>query len=153
MSFFVAAFLATLCLLLFLFLELKGRGERSLQPATLKKLWQYGQKTEAPHVRYPAFLFAAIALFFFQMWEGFLRFLLQREGPLWLSLMALVVLLFLMVVRGLDLKNQSKTDLRIGRYWVLAFFTCTSFLLSAWGTLICLPWIYWRSRFLPARLN
>jgi hypothetical protein len=151
MSFFVSAFLATSLLMFFIALELKKRKQRGFLPNSLKSLWIYGQKSSAPHPRYPAFLFAALSFFFFQLWEGFLRFLLQREGPLWLNLLGLLALLSLIYLRERRLSDEASDDLRLGSYWVLGFFAAISLLLSSWGTLICLPWIYLRTRFLPAR--
>lgn len=151
MTFAVAAFFAVFLLLLYVYLELQGRKKRQLEPSSIKNLWIYSQKSKTPNARYSAFLFAAVALFFFQLWEGFLRFLVQKEGPVGLNILGFLIVLGLLIYRLRALGLPRYIDLRLGRFWVVVLFMGFSLLLTAWGTMFCLPWIYWRSRFLPAR--
>lgn len=150
MNFLVTAPLVLIILGLLVYFEIKFRARVGAQPDSLKALWKMAQKKTSTDPKYPAFFFAAVALVFFQIWESFLRFLIQSDGKLWITLIGLFVLLSLLVFRFRKFSTLQQ-PYAIGRYWILGLFLGISLLLNSWGALLGLPWIFWRSRFLPSR--
>jgi asparagine N-glycosylation enzyme membrane subunit Stt3 len=153
MIFVTAIFLALFFAFVFVALELRGRKSRKLKPATLSQYFDYAQKRIAPHLRYPALIFAGTALFFFQIWEAFLRFLLQRDPNELVFALGFVAVIASIVIRQKRFFDEAQTDLRLGRFTLVLLFVGFSALLNSWGTLIFIPWIWFRASFLPARLG
>ena len=137
----------------FIALELKGRRLRGLKPSTIAELWLYAQKRASPKARYAALIFALVSLFFFQIWEALLRFLLQRDPLVIFFVVGLVLPSIAIVLRQKRLSSQTETDLRLGRYTLVLLCFGLSALLNSWGTLLFVPWIWFRANFLPSRLG
>lgn len=153
MIFLTAIFCAVMVASFFLFGEIRGRRRRGLRPGNLKQLWTYAQKRSTPQLRYSALIFAMTALFFFQIWEAFLRYIVQRESHLFFFIVGFLMVWTVLLLRLKRLGDKSETDLRLGSWTVVLMCLGLSTLLNSWGTLIVIPWVYFRSRFLPARLG
>jgi|GEM_PF-1316250 len=153
MIFVTAIFFSVLLASIFFGLELRGRRLRALKPATFGEVWTYSQKRGAPSPRYPALLFALMTLFLFQIWEAFLRFLLQRESHGVFFAMGLVCVVIAIALRQRRLLSLHEIDLRLGRLTLVLICVGFSALLNSWGTLVFIPWVYFRAMFLPNRLG
>ncbi len=153
MVFVTAIFLAFLMAGIFFYGEMLGRRQRSLKPGKLREFWTYAQKNTTPHPRYSALIFAVLTLFIFQVWEAFLRFLLQREAHMLFTLIGLFMVGVALVIRLKRLHSSTEPDARLGSLTLVLMCAGFSAMLNAWGTLFFVPWIWYRARFLPHRLG
>jgi hypothetical protein len=122
-------------------------------PSTLRDVVTFSQRRTAPHPRYSGLLFALISLFLFQIWEAFLRFLLQRDAYVVCFVLGLAALATAIFMRQKRLLSVVKTDKRLGSLTLALMCLGFSVMLNSWGTLIFVPWVYFRARFLPRRLG
>ncbi|MEO5667897.1 MAG: hypothetical protein ABIR96_07560 [Bdellovibrionota bacterium] len=153
MIFITAIFFAIFLGSVFFALELRSRRLRGLKPGNMRDMWIYSQKKAAPHLRYPALLFALMTLFFFQIWEAFLRFMLQRDSYVILFLVGFSMVMTAIVLRQKRLASKTETDLRLGSLTLVLTCLGLSVLLNSWGTILFIPWVYFRASFLPKRLG
>ncbi len=127
--------------------ELHYRAKSGMHPANIAEFYRWGQKRSTPNPNFSAFIFALIAIFFFQVWEAFVRYLFSIGPSIWLvsfSSLFLVVLIFVRIRTFLDEKSNKS----LPRWWVISFLAANCLLLGSWGMLIGLPWIAYRSKFL-----
>lgn len=130
-------------------LELSLRRQAGVQPDSLKAFIRWGQKKQTPHPRYSALIFAMSAIFCFQVWEAFVRFLFQQTPEWGFVIGGAVALLALLIYRARPAaKSEAGKPRPLGLYWVLSVFAAFSVLLQAWGMLVTLPWLLYRARFL-----
>jgi hypothetical protein len=94
-----------------------------------------------------------MSLFLFQIWEGFLRFLLQRDAFVLCFVLGLAALATAIVCRQKRLLSTVETDKRLGAFTLVLMCLGFSTMLNSWGTLIFVPWVYFRASFLPRRLG
>jgi nucleoside recognition membrane protein YjiH len=153
MIFLTAIFLALFSAGLFFFGELTGRRQRSVKPGSLKEFWVYAQKRTTPNLNYSGLIFAVMTLFVFQIWEAFLRFLLQREAHTLYVVLGLMMITIALALRLKRLYSRSENDLRLGSLTLVLMCAGFSALLNSWGTLFFVPWVWFRARFLPHRLG
>lgn len=130
-------------------IEISLRRQAGLQPDSLKNFLKWGQKRQSPHPRYSALIFAMTAVYFFQVWEAFVRFLFQQQ-PFWPFVIGgAALLLVLLIKRARPAAESGAANLRpLGLYWLLSVFVGFSVMLQAWGMLLTLPWLFYRGRFL-----
>lgn len=130
-------------------LELSLRKRAGIQPSSFKAFVEWGQKRKSPDPKYSALIFSMMAIFCFQVWEAFVRFLFQQT-PQWpLVIVGAAVLLFLFIRRARPVTVGGPSALKpLGLYWLLSAFVAFSVLLQAWGMMVALPWLLYRARFL-----
>jgi hypothetical protein len=126
---------------------------QGLKPGTLKEVASFTQRRSAPHPRYSALLFALMSLFLFQIWEAFLRFLLQRDAYILCFVAGFAALTAAIFLRQKRLLSPVETDKRLGSLTLALMCLGFSAMLNSWGTLIFVPWVYFRASFLPRRLG
>lgn len=139
--------------LAFFSLEVRGRRLKHLKPSTLSQVWMYSQRRGSPSPRYSALIFALTSLFLFQIWEGFLRFLLQREARVAFLMFGIFLIVAAIVLRQKRLMSTTETDFRLGSLTLVLLCLGFSVMLNSWGTLLFVPWVYYRASFLPRRLG
>jgi len=139
--------------LAFFTLEIRGRRLKKLKPSSLSDVWVYSQRRGTPSPRYSALIFALSALFLFQIWEAFLRFILQREAYVISLVLGIFMVMGAIAWRQKRLISTTETDFRLGSLTLVLLCLGFSAMLNSWGTLLFVPWVYFRASFLPRRLG
>lgn len=128
--------------------ELQARKRWGRAPGGLRQLFAFGSRATSPDKAYPALLFASLSTAIYAFWESFLRFILDRyTWPVWPW-----VALALWTAWLWHRSRVGRSELLKGTLyrWEPALFllvVCLS--LEAWFVMALLPWVYFRSRFLP----
>ncbi len=141
-------YLALLFALVAFLVELQYRAKLGMQPGSVREFIRWGQKKNTPNKRYSALIFALSAVFCFQLWESFIRFLFGVL-PSWAWILGPSLgLLFLVVYRLVQFRAKSRENVGLKWWWVTSFVLFTCLLLNSWGMLIGVPWVAYRSKFL-----
>lgn len=131
--------------------ELAARRSWGRSPSGWRALLAWGSRSTAPDRKYPALLFASVAVALFAFWESFLRFILDGYTAViwpWLG----CVLALLWFVRRAKVGRSPVIKAALVRGEPLIFFLILCVTLEAWFNLVLLPWIYLRSAFLSPGL-
>lgn len=145
--------LAGLILIFFwLMHEVITRRQLGLEPASLKALYKLSVKKGAADPRVPAAIFVLTVTFVFSFWESFLRFLLQKQPPVWFLLLGLVASGFALYFRKQSfVSTLEKGRVTRGDVWLLVL--AWALLMGSGLSLILAPWIVWRTLYLPRRFQ
>jgi hypothetical protein len=130
--------------------ELQARKRWKRAPGSFRELFNFGSRATSPNKAYPALLFASLSVAIYAFWESFLRFILDRYTfglwP-WLGLALWAAWLWHRARVG----GSEQLQASLHRWEPVAFLAICCVSLEAWFVLLLLPWIYFRSRFLPLR--
>jgi hypothetical protein len=148
-------------LLTFIFLGvwiyLEDKCLRRLGQAGLRSRWIYLERSRSPSPFWPALHFATLSVFIFGVWEFLLRWALLPL-PLFDVKMVLGILgwCVFLALRFRETPTQDgfsvKGPLGAKHLWCL-WILASLLLLGSLGTLLFLPWVYLRARFLTAPLD
>ncbi len=125
--------------------ELNTRRGLGLQPSSAKELWAYMNKKKSPSPRTPPFFFAFMSIYFFTLWESFIRILVQREMPSYYGWIGVFLVLALFAWKWTDYQKK------IVHWSPWQFLLLLSGLALSAGSvlgLLLLPWALWRALFI-----
>ena len=140
-------FLALLFGFLAFAVELQYRSKNGMSPSNLSEFILWGQKRRTPDTKYSALIFAVVAVFFFQIWESFVRYLFS-VGPHWAWLVGCTAALFALIFFRVKSFITPGAKKGLPLWWLVSFVALISLLLNSWGMLIGVPWVAYRAKFL-----